>query len=113
MDPVLNQIDKACEIETDRIELYTQPYDEAYGSSEEERVFSQFSQAAKHAQKLGLGVNAGHDLNLDNLGKFLTIPNILEVSIGHALIADALHYGLEATVKMYLKITEKSASGIV
>lgn len=113
MDPVLNQIDKACEIETDRIELYTQPYDEAYGSSEEERVFSQFSQAAKHAQKLGLGVNAGHDLNLDNLGKFLTIPNILEVSIGHALIADALHYGLETTVKMYLKITEKSASGII
>ena len=113
MDPVLDKIEKAREIGTDRIELYTQPYDEAYGSAEEENVFSQFAQAAKHAQALGLGVNAGHDLNLDNLGKFLTIPGILEVSIGHALIADALHYGLENTVKMYLKITETTANGAV
>jgi pyridoxine 5-phosphate synthase len=113
MDPVLDQIEKACAIGADRIELYTQPYDEAYGGAEGENVFSQFAQAAKHAQGLGLGVNAGHDLNLDNLGKFLTIPNILEVSIGHALIADALHYGLETAVKMYLKITEAAEDDIV
>ena len=113
MDPLQEQIERAREIGTDRIELYTQPYDEAYGSADEEKVFSQFAQAAKHAQALGLGVNAGHDLNLNNLERFLTIPNILEVSIGHALIVDALHFGLEATVKMYLKITEAASDDMV
>lgn len=113
MDPVQEQIERAREIGTDRIELYTQPYDEAYGSADEETVFSQFAQAAKDAQALGLGVNAGHDLNLNNLERFLTIPNILEVSIGHALIVDALHFGLEATVKMYLKITEVASDDMV
>ncbi len=110
MDPVVEQIERAKAIGTDRIELYTQPYDEAYGGSNEDEVFSQFEAASKHAQSLGLGVNAGHDLNLMNLGKFLKIPDILEVSIGHALIADALHYGLKNVVKMYLKITETAAS---
>lgn len=113
MDPVAEQIERARDIGADRIELYTQPYDAAYGTVEEVKVFLQFENAARYAQSLGLGVNAGHDLNLKNLEKFLTIPNILEISIGHALIADALHFGLENAVKMYLKITERTASDVV
>jgi len=66
-------------------------------------VFQQYARSAQKAQEIGLGVNAGHDLNLKNLGKFCSIPGILEVSIGHALIADALEMGLFNTVKEYLK----------
>ena len=67
-------------------------------------MWQQFANAAAKAQELGLGVNAGHDLNLDNLAKFCTIPNILEVSIGHALTAEALEMGFTQTVKEYIKI---------
>jgi pyridoxine 5-phosphate synthase len=105
MDPDLAQIERAKEIGADRIELYTEHYATAFRNQVEvEAVWRQFAQAAKHAQAIGLGVNAGHDLNLQNLGKFCAIPGILEVSIGHALIAEALEMGLSATVKAYLKI---------
>ena len=67
-----------------------------------EAVFDRYAEAASAAQEYGLGVNAGHDLNLDNLSDFIRIPGILEVSIGHALISDALRYGLEETVRRYL-----------
>ncbi|WP_309476529.1 pyridoxine 5'-phosphate synthase [Scytonema millei] len=67
-----------------------------------------YAAAAKQAQAIGLGVNAGHDLNLQNLAKFCSIPNILEVSIGHALIADALDMGLSTAVKEYLKVLSES-----
>lgn len=104
MDADSPDIELAKEIGADRIELYTEPYAAAFGSDEAEAVFEQFRLAALKAQSVGLGVNAGHDLNLDNLGKFCSIPNVLEVSIGHALIADALELGLFDAVGAYLKI---------
>jgi pyridoxine 5-phosphate synthase len=104
MDPDLTQIELAKEIEADRIELYTEPYATAFRNGDMELVFQHYQEAAKKAQKIGLGVNAGHDLNLQNLGKFCSIPSILEVSIGHALIADALEMGLFTAVKEYLSI---------
>ena len=86
-----------------RIELYTEPYATAFRKNRADAVFMDYAEAAKVAQAEGLGVNAGHDLNLENLPQFLTIPNILEVSIGHALTADALKMGLHNTVQAYLQ----------
>jgi pyridoxine 5-phosphate synthase len=91
---------------TDRIELYTEPYAVEYPHSKE-RALEPFLQAALAAKEVGLGLNAGHDLNLDNLRYFSkNIPWLDEVSIGHALIADALYFGLENTIQMYLKQTK-------
>ncbi|MBN4004037.1 pyridoxine 5'-phosphate synthase [Nostoc sp. LPT] len=104
LDTDLTQIELAKEIGADRIELYTEPYATAFRKDDVESVFQKYQQAAKKAQEIGLGVNAGHDLNLQNLEKFCSIPNILEVSIGHALVADALDIGLFNAVKEYLKI---------
>ncbi|MBD0386950.1 MAG: pyridoxine 5'-phosphate synthase [Nostoc sp. C3-bin3] len=104
LEPDLTQIERAKEIGADRIELYTEPYATAFRKGDVESVFQQYQQAAKKAEEIGLGVNAGHDLNLQNLGKFCLIPNILEVSIGHALIADALDMGLFNAVNEYLNI---------
>ncbi|MBN3938423.1 pyridoxine 5'-phosphate synthase [Nostoc sp. NMS9] len=104
LDPDLTQIEYAKEIGAHRIELYTEPYATAFRKDDVESVFQKYQQSAKKAQEIGLGVNAGHDLNLQNLEKFCSIPNILEVSIGHALIADALDIGLFNAVKEYLKI---------
>ncbi|MGH7450673.1 MAG: pyridoxine 5'-phosphate synthase [bacterium] len=105
MDPDLTQVKRAKEAGADRIELYTESYATAFrNQTEVEAVWQQFAQAAKKAQEIGLGVNAGHDLNLQNLAKFCVIPGILEVSIGHALIAEALEMGLFNTVQAYLKI---------
>ena len=104
MDPDPEQIHQAKEIGAARIELYTEPYAAAFQTGPVEPVFEQYALAAQTAQDLDLGVNPGHDLNLENLAKFCTIPNILEVSIGHALIADALDIGLSAAVKAYLQI---------
>ncbi len=102
MDPDIGQIQFVPATGADRIELYTQPYAEAFGRGDAGRVWIQYRDAAKAAQGLGLGVNAGHDLNLDNLPKFLEISGIAEVSIGHALIADALDMGLYNAVRAYL-----------
>lgn len=88
---------------TDRVELYTEPY-AANFSDNSEKAIEPFIRAAEVANKLELGLNAGHDLNLDNLKYFNhNIPGLLEVSIGHALISDALYYGLENTIQMYLR----------
>ena len=85
---------------TDRIELYTEPYAANY--HQKEVAVKPFSIAAEHASKLGLGINAGHDLSLENLKYFAqNVPHLNEVSIGHALIADALYFGLENTINMY------------
>lgn len=85
----------------DRIELYTEPYAREYAVNREKAV-KDFVNAAAEAEKLGLGVNAGHDLSLENLEFFSrSIPALLEVSIGHALISDALYYGLENTIQLY------------
>lgn len=87
----------------DRVELYTEPYAAAFGGAGQATQLQRFADAARAAQAAGLQVNAGHDLNRDNLGPFLhTVPGVVEVSIGHALIADALELGYSATVRAYL-----------
>ncbi|PSB00894.1 pyridoxine 5'-phosphate synthase [Merismopedia glauca] len=106
MEPDLEQIQMVPEVGANRIELYTEPYAAAFQAGEVESIFQTYYDAAILAQSLGLGVNAGHDLNLDNLPKFCSIPHILEVSIGHALIADALDMGLFQAVKEYLHVLE-------
>jgi pyridoxine 5-phosphate synthase len=105
MDADIAQIILVPSTGAERIELYTEPYATAYRESRDlELIWQQYADAAKKARELGLGVNAGHDLNLDNLARFCSIPGILEVSIGHALTAEALEMGLANTVKEYLKI---------
>ena len=101
MDPLPEMMAVAAEIGADRIELYTEPYAAAFARNEQKPADA-FAAAAKRAADVGLGVNAGHDLNLHNLAPFLrTVPNVLEVSIGHALIGDALEFGLAETVRRY------------
>lgn len=96
-------IKNAADTKTDRIELYTEPYADHFFKNNEEAI-APFIKAAETANKIGLGLNAGHDLNLDNLKYFnQNIPGLLEVSIGHALISDALYLGLENTIQMYLR----------
>lgn len=106
LDPDCEQVVRAKEIGADRIELYTESYAASYKNRNAETVFEQFARAARKAHEVGLGVNAGHDLNLENLGKFCSIPNISEVSIGHALISDALEMGLFNAVQAYLKVLD-------
>ena len=98
----LNMIEGARDTGTDRIELYTEPYASAFPASPEKAI-KNFIDAASLATEMGLGVNAGHDLNLQNL-KFFNdnVPGLLEVSIGHALISDAIYFGLKNTIQMYL-----------
>ena len=101
VDPDLKMIEAAPETGTDRIELYTESYAHAYSNNKESAI-EPFIVASKKANELGLGINAGHDLSLENLQFFKQhISALLEVSIGHALICDALYYGLENTVQMY------------
>ncbi len=97
----LEQIERTADIGADRIELYTEPYAMAQTDAEIEREFSLLKKAGEKALDLGLGTNAGHDLNLDNLPLMQKLPGLLEVSIGHHLMADALYIGLEAAVKAY------------
>ena len=109
MDADIKQISLVPDTGAERIELYTEPYATAYRENKDlESTWQQFADAAKKAQDLGLGVNAGHDLSLDNLAKFCTIPGILEVSIGHALTAEALEMGFAKTVQEYVAILERS-----
>ena len=99
-------VEAAAETGTDRIELYTESYAAEYGESPEKAI-ENFIKAAEMAQKVELGINAGHDLSLENLAYFYkNIPGLLEVSIGHALISDALYYGLENTIQLYLRQLE-------
>ncbi len=112
LDPDAGQLASAQETGTDRIELYTESYAKAYGCDNEQQVFDQFSKAAQLAQELDIGVNAGHDLNQDNLGKFLTIPDILEVSIGHALTVESLLSGFEKTIANYVAILEATGQSV-
>ena len=108
MDPDLAQIELAKQVGADRIELYTGPYAAAWGDSKKlDSLFQQHYSAAELAQRLGLGVNAGHDLNLINLEKFSTIPGLAEVSIGHALTVDAIAMGLDKAVRAYNSILKR------
>ena len=102
VDPIVDMVKCAKECGCDRVELYTQAYAEGYPINREQAI-EPYYKAACAAVECGLGVNGGHDLNLDNLKYFNdTIPGLLEVSIGHAIICDALYMGLENTVKAYL-----------
>jgi pyridoxine 5-phosphate synthase len=103
MDPVPANMALAKAVGADRVELYTEGYASAYGTPDHQRVLAAFAETARAAQAAGLEVNAGHDLNRDNLAAFLHgVPGVREVSIGHALIADALELGYAAAVKAYL-----------
>ena len=103
MDPLADQMIVAKELGADRIELYTEAYANAYKTNDQDHVTGKYHDTAVSAAKVGLGINAGHDLNLDNLSYFLSqVPQVEEVSIGHALTADALEYGIENTVQRYL-----------
>jgi pyridoxine 5-phosphate synthase len=107
MDPIAAQIEHAAALGADRIEFYTGPYADQYG--DHESVLATFIEAGKLAQQLSLGINAGHDLNQDNLGEFCQrVKPVAEVSIGHALMSDALWDGLATTVRRYNTILEKS-----
>lgn len=103
VDPVAKMVEAAATTGTDRIELYTEGYAHLYHQGKEAAI-APYVEAAKVAQQAGLGINAGHDLDLHNLKYFAqNIPGLLEVSIGHALVSDALYYGLENTIQMYLQ----------
>lgn len=102
MEPLVSDIEQVELINVDRIELYTEAYASNY--SNKESAIKPFVDCAVLASKMGVGINAGHDLSLENLAYFKkNIPNLLEVSIGHALISDSLYYGLEKTIELYLK----------
>jgi len=102
MDPDPALMDLAQKVGADRVELYTEPYAAAFARGDKNAATS-YASAAARALELGLAVNAGHDLNLENLAPFLAkVPGVAEVSIGHALIGDALEFGLYETVKKYL-----------
>ena len=103
VDPVIAMVQAAATTGTDRIELYTEAYAHHFTTNKEEAI-APYVKAAETAHQLGLGINAGHDLDLQNLQYFAqNIPTLDEVSIGHALISDALYYGLENTIQMYLR----------
>lgn len=106
LDPDLGMIESAAETGADRIELYTEEYARTYDSNDNADVLEQYRQTAIAAQNAGLGVNAGHDLNQKNLARFLTIPDVLEVSIGHALTVESLLDGFEPTVRSYISIIQ-------
>lgn len=99
-------IELAREYGADRVELYTEPYAESFGTPENLIIWEGFRNAAVKARAAGLGVNAGHDLNLANLKRFLEVPDILEVSIGHALVVECIEYGVEHVIKEYMKLVK-------
>ena len=108
LDPNPNLLESAKATGADRIELYTEPYAENYFKNKEQAI-AQFIETAKQAQNLGLDINAGHDLDLDNLAFFhQNIPNLKEVSIGHALVCDAFIFGLKETIEKYKHITDSN-----
>lgn len=113
MDPVPEAMQAARDLGADRVELYTEPYAKAFGTAQQGAQLARYRAAAEAALRAGLGVNAGHDLNRDNLAPFLsTVPGVDEVSIGHALIADALEFGLDRTVRLYLAEIRKAGAGV-
>ena len=108
LDSDKNQIRIAPKTGTRRIELYTEEYAETYGTEKHDAVFNKFEAAAKLAREVGLEVNAGHDLDLTNLAKFLQIDGILEVSIGHALTVECIENGMQEVVGKYMAICSQS-----
>jgi pyridoxine 5-phosphate synthase len=112
MDPLPEAMAQARAVGADRVELYTEPYAAAHATSGLAAELARFAAAAGAAQAAGLGVNAGHDLNRANLAEFLVaVPGVLEVSIGHALISDALELGYAETVREYLRCMRRAGVG--
>ncbi len=110
MDPTPDAMAHVHQLGANRIELYTEPYAEHFGKSGDDTILATYVATAKSAATFGLGVNAGHDLNAQNLTRFLkNVPGVLEVSIGHALIADALEMGLAAAIKLYQRAIADAA----
>lgn len=106
IDPIEQLIEGAADVQADRIEFYTGPYAKLHPSSPEHAV-RKYAATARFATQLGLKINAGHDLNLDNLRYFKeNVPDLAEVSIGHAIVCDSLYYGLENTIQMYRRCLE-------
>ncbi|MBY0454542.1 MAG: pyridoxine 5'-phosphate synthase [Burkholderiaceae bacterium] len=113
MDAIPEQMAAAKAIGADRVELYTEPYAAAWGSAQQAAQLERYRAAAQAALDVGLGVNAGHDLNRHNLAAFVRgVPGVLEVSIGHALIADALELGYAATVQAYQRCIDDGFAGL-
>lgn len=111
MDAGSADIERAAEIGADRIEIYTGPYAQAFARGDHAHALDICAETARRAQAAGLGVNAGHDLDQANLGAFLgAVPDVLEVSIGHALIGEAIYDGLAATVKTYLRVIDSACA---
>ena len=109
MDPIPEAMAQVAALGADRIELYTETYASAFGTEREAEVLAGFTATAKAALAVGLGINAGHDLSRDNLTKFLqAVPGVREVSIGHALIADALELGYAETVREYQRCIQRA-----
>ena len=110
MDPVPELMSVAQELGADRIELYTEGWAKAFGTEREAEVLAGYAAAATAAKEVGLGVNAGHDLSLENLERFLSACRVIdEVSIGHALVAEALQFGMQETVRRYGEILDRVA----
>jgi pyridoxine 5-phosphate synthase len=109
VDPVEDAVRWAASLEADRVELYTEPFARAFteGPAAADRSFARYVRAATLARELGLGINAGHDLDLDNLVLFGRLPHLAEVSIGHALISRAVFVGLQTTVREYLEVLSR------
>ena len=111
MDPIPEAMAAAKAVGADRIEFYTETYASAWSTPQKLEALSRFTQSAQAAAAIHLGVNAGHDLNRDNLTEFLkAVPGVLEVSIGHALVADALELGYAATVQDYLRCIDRASA---
>jgi pyridoxine 5-phosphate synthase len=111
LEPDVEQVKRAKDIGADRIELYTESYARAFGGESLTSELARFARAAEKANEIGLGVNAGHDLALENVGHFCrALPGVLEVSIGHALISHALGVGLRRAVQDYVSALNSSAA---
>jgi len=108
MDPIPSQMKLVADTGASRIELYTEEYASTYHESEHDSVFNRYKESALAAQSLGIEVNAGHDLDLNNLAKFLTIESILEVSIGHVLTIECIEHGMKEVISQYLSICSHS-----
>ena len=104
LDPDPDKVEGAKQVGADRIELYTEGFAHHFGLESEHALLEAYRVTAACAQALELGVNAGHDLDIKNLGRFLQIPGILEVSIGHALVVESIQYGLESAIERYLAV---------
>jgi pyridoxine 5-phosphate synthase len=108
LDPDPEMVGHVTRVAADRIELYTENFANHHAGPQQEAVFERYRAAAQRADQLGIGINAGHDLDLQNLAKFLQMPNILEVSIGHALVVESLQLGVSAVIAKYLAIVGRN-----